>query len=108
MKCEETGTYLLEVGLKMRPVVVTRQELLIARGTLEGLFTSVDLLVSLKVGDLINISLRACKWQYLSEGFIAAWVVALVGLLSGMDSKVLLQRGVLSKRLSTSDGRTKE
>jgi len=54
------------------------RESLSAFSTLEGLFTSVDLLVSLEVGDL-------------SEGFLAAGVLTLVGLLSGMDSQVLLQ-----------------
>ena len=74
----------------MRAVVVAGQELLIALGTLEGLFASVDLLVSLEVGDLERI--RKLKWdEYLSEGFVASRVVALVWLLSGMDSKVLLQ-----------------
>jgi len=69
---------LLEMGLKMRAIVVAGKELLIALGTLVGLFTSVDLLVSLEVGDL-------------GEGFLAAGVLTLVGLLSGMDSEVLLQ-----------------
>ena len=51
-RLEDNEAYLLEMSLKMRPVVVAGQELLMALGTLEGLFTSVDLLVSLKVGDL--------------------------------------------------------
>ena len=51
-RLEDNEAYLLEMSLKMRPVVVAGQELLMALGTLVGLFTSVDLLVSLKVGDL--------------------------------------------------------
>ena len=40
------------MGLLMDLEIVGRAELLRALGTLVGLFTSVDLLVSLKVGDL--------------------------------------------------------
>jgi hypothetical protein len=69
--------------------VVGGTESLCAGGTLVGLFTSVDLLVSLEVGDL-------------SEGFVAAGVGTLVWFLSCVDSQVLLQRRVLGERLSTS------
>jgi len=42
----------------MSAVVVAGKELLIAGGTLVGLFTSVDFLMSFQVGDLIKISQR--------------------------------------------------
>jgi len=86
---------LVQMGLKMGAVVVAGQELLVALRTLEGLFTSVDFLVSLEVGDL-------------SKSFVASWVLALVWLLSGMDSEMLLQGRVLGKSLSTTFEGTKK
>ena len=45
--------------------------------------------------------------QYLSEGFVTAFVVTLVRLLACMDPQVLLQRGILGERLATAFGRTR-
>ena len=46
---------ILHVGLEVSAVVISGKELFVARSTLVGLFTSVDLLVSLEVGDLDGI-----------------------------------------------------
>ena len=46
--------------------------------------------------------------QYLCEGLAAAWVSALVGLLSGVDPQVLLEGRILSERLATCDDWTKK
>jgi hypothetical protein len=54
-----------QVGLFVNRQVVGGAKALRALGTLEGLFTSVDFLVSLEVGDL-------------SKSLVAAWVRALV------------------------------
>ena len=68
------------VGIK----VAFGGELLMALFALEGLFTSVDFLMSLEVGDLLTVS-NDKSVVYLCEGFVAARVVALVRLLAGVD-----------------------
>jgi len=78
------------VGLSMLFEIGGCRESLSAFGTLEGLFTSVDFLVSLQIGNL-------------SKGFVAAWMGTLVWFLSCMNPKMFLQGGILGKRLSTSD-----
>lgn len=78
-----------QMRLQVGAVVVASLEPLPALFALEGLLTSMDLLVPFEV-------------RYLCEGFAAAWVSALVGLLSCVDSQVLLEGRVLSERLPTS------
>jgi len=78
------------MGLSMLFEICGCRKSLSAFGTLERLFTSVDLLVSLQVGNL-------------SKGFVAAWMGTLVWFFSCMDPKMFLQRRILGKRLSTSD-----
>jgi hypothetical protein len=67
------------VGLSMLFEIGRGRESLSAFGTLEGLFTSVDFLVSLEVGDL-------------SKSLVASLMVTLIRLLAGMDPQVFLQR----------------
>lgn len=81
------------VGLSMLLEVGRRSESLSTFIALEGLFTSMDLLVPFEV-------------RYLCEGLVAAVMSALVGLLSGVDPQVLLEGRILSERLATSDRRT--
>lgn len=81
------------VGLSMLFQVGRRSESLATFVALEGLFTSMDLLVPFEV-------------RYLCEGLVAAGMSAFVGLLSGVDPQVLLEGRILSERLATSDRRT--
>ena len=90
------------MGLQVGPVVVSCAKLLPTLLALVGLFASVDLLMPLKVGNLITIrDVNRNKFQYLSEGLVAAWMGAFVWLLPRVDAKMLLEGGILSERLST-------
>ena len=89
--------------LEVRAVVVASAKLLPTLLALVGLFTGMDLHVSLKIGDLFG----TLRWivmvdQYLGERLGAALVCALVRLVARVDTDVLLEGRVLCERLSTS------
>ena len=69
---------------------------------LEGFITSVDFLVSFKIGNLIRFNDKILVGIYLSEGFVAIWMSALIWLLPSVNSEVFLERRILGERLSTS------